>query len=236
MINENGINEILPTTEYLKALTGKFNLEIIFILSLPNKGIVKPLNIIQCSNIITLNLSKNKLSSIDEFISLTKMKHLDISFNQIKSVDSLSKIENLISLKAQGNQISKINNLDQWTKQMRCLNKIYFQQISGEAANPICKEEGYRDKLFKSIISLKFLDGTKNEISLISIAKEINSFKPKNEGDSLSIKFDFKKDKDFNVEALISGNKFEESMNEVNKKMEKLRSDLKNISKSIGAN
>ena len=81
------IKDINPTEEYLKAVTGKFDLETIFSLDLQNKSISKLSAIPNCTSLILLNLSKNKLTSVSSLSPLIQLNYLDLSFNSISSID-----------------------------------------------------------------------------------------------------------------------------------------------------
>ena len=208
-------------------------MDIVFSLILNNKEITKPIGISCCSNLIILNISKNKFTNIDDLSNLNKLKILDISFNSIKSVDALFKLEKLTNLKAQGNKIEKISNIDVWFKGLKSITKIYFQDVSGNNSNPLCKEDNYRSSFFQSSKSLKQLDGTKKDISLINEMNNIIKMKPKDNIDVNSFKFDFIEDKDFNVENLFQNAKYNESITSVNRNADKLKNEIQQALKGL---
>ena len=59
-------------------------------------------------------------------------------------------------------------------KQNVNLEKLYFQEVSGGAANPICKIENYRSEIIKLVPSLKSLDGVNKQYDPINLKD--NSF------------------------------------------------------------
>lgn len=183
--------ETIPTAEYIKALSCRFDLGTVFNLNLSNKSITKLSAITSCVNLVVLNLSKNNLFSLNDFDKLTKLAMLDISFNQITSVEQLTGLSRLTTLIAQGNQIEIPNNLEKWVGSLKSISKIYFQEISGNNTNPICFSENYRDNMFKYAKTLRSLDGSPPDINIIDTIKNID-FKVPKEINANQINFDFK--------------------------------------------
>ena len=104
--------------DYLKAVSGKFDLETIFNLDLNGKsktdlitGISKVGSLVQCSNLVFLNLKSNKISSLTGLGSLAQLIILDLSFNMLTTIDSLEEIPKLKYLKLQGNKIDKFKSV-----------------------------------------------------------------------------------------------------------------------------
>jgi internalin A len=97
--------------EFLKAVSGKFELETVFILNLAEKNIFKMNAILKCKNLVSLNLSKNKLTSISGIENLPELIFLDLSFNQLISIDGLEFLTKVKHLKLQGNKIDKPKNV-----------------------------------------------------------------------------------------------------------------------------
>lgn len=228
--------EIVLSEEYLKSYTGKFSLDIIFNLSITEGRITRLSNIPNCINLITLNLSKNNLSNIDTLSNLTKLKILNISFNNITSIDSLYKLNKLTSLYCQGNQIENIS-FEKVFSGLSSLKKIYLKNVSGTFSNPICKSITYRNDIFTYSKSIIFIDGTKKGIDFEREVKEIVL--------SLKTKTDFsEKEKEINsllsssskvlseklkVDEIFNSINYYECMSSVDKNLEKLRKDVKQL-------
>ena len=157
------IKEINLSEEYLKAVTGKFDLETIFNLELPNKNISKLGAIPKCTSILFLDLSQNNLSSISGLEKLSNMMFLDLSFNNISNISPLQYLKELINVKLQGNNIngpppSILANLKK-------LEKITFYALPFQdkpdvnTSNPICDIEDYREKMLECLPQINYLDG-----------------------------------------------------------------------------
>jgi Leucine-rich repeat (LRR) protein len=159
------IKETNVSVDYLKAITGKFDLETIFNLNLKEKNISKLNAITKCKSLTFLVLSNNKISSISGIDNLRDLRYLDLSFNQLISIDGLEYMIKLKSLKLVGNKIDYTKNFQKF-KNLTSLEKLFFQEIScNEAtANPICKMNNYRNEMFKIFVSLKNLDGFRKEM------------------------------------------------------------------------
>lgn len=49
---------------------------------------------------------------------------------------------------------------------MSNLSKLWFQEVNGTGANPICKIDNYKNEMFKTFQNLKSLDGIKKEFEV----------------------------------------------------------------------
>ena len=70
-------------------------------------------------------------------------------------------------------------------KQNVNLEKLFFQEVSGTAANPICKMENYRYEIIKLVPNLKSLDGVIKQYEAINLKDsifnvDISKIDPKN--------------------------------------------------------
>ena len=133
-----------------------------------NIGISKIGAMSQCSNLVFLNLKSNKLSNLTG-LCLNQLVMLDLSFNMITNLDTLDEMSKLKYLKLQGNKIDKFksvhNNIIKITKlkSFKSLENVLLQEVNGNAANPICKLENYRNEVFSIAPSLKSLDSIRRE-------------------------------------------------------------------------
>ena len=87
------IKEVNLTDEYLKAITGKFDLETVFNLELVNKSIGSLGSIPKCTSLLYLDLSHNNISSInglDNLDSLVHIMFIDLSYNKISNISNIA--------------------------------------------------------------------------------------------------------------------------------------------------
>ena len=119
------IKETVITDQYLKAVTGKFDLEIIFELVLEKKNIIALGSIPKCISLVYLNLSQNKLSSIESITPLSELKFLDLSINNISDITPLQDLLELRSINLYGNKIS--GPPPSWLKKLTKLEKLNFK-------------------------------------------------------------------------------------------------------------
>jgi hypothetical protein len=159
MIKETNLSD-----GYLKAISGKFDVDIIFSLNLKDKSINKLNSVIKCKNLVFLNLSNNKISNISGIDGLKELVYLNMSFNQLWSIDGIEFLIKLKHLKLAGNKIDNSKNFIKF-KSLTNLTKLYFQEVSHNdaTANPICKIQDYRNEMFKIFVNLKALDGVKKD-------------------------------------------------------------------------
>jgi len=183
------IKEINATKEYLKAITGKFDIETIFVLNLKEKNVNKLNAIVMCLNLTVLNLSYNKMNSVSGIGALKVLKFLDLSYNQITNIDDLECLSGLKNLNLQGNKIDMPKNFAQRFKNMISLEKLAFQEfdMSKKSQNPICKIQNYRNEIFNVFLNLKFLDLVRKDSEGL-----VETFKEK-EKENLIETFEFKK-------------------------------------------
>ena len=234
------IKEINPSVEYLKAITGKFDLETVFNLSLEGKSISKLNAIPQCTSLIFLNLSNNKISSINGLNNLSQFVFLDLSFNNISSIDGLEVLLNLKHLKLHGNNIN--GPLPSKFKKLKRIEKITFQIMAFEddkernTSNPICKTDNYRKNILEMFPSLKMLDGIPRDMEafLVEDEEEDNSLNEKL--DPKNFNFDFENKIKFEPNEIISDEdiqgikkNIEEKYAEFQKGIEELKASLKEI-------
>ncbi len=234
------IKEINPSVEYLKAITGKFDLETVFNLTLENKSISKLNAIPQCTSLVLLNLSKNKLTSISGLNKMIQLVFLDLSFNNISNIDGLEVLINLKHLKLHGNNIN--GPLPNKFKKLKRIEKITFQIMSFEddkdinTSNPICQTANYRQNILDMFPSLKMLDGIPRDMDafLLEDEKEDNSLNDKL--DPKNFNFDFGDKIKFEPNEVISDEDIQEIKKNIEEKylefergIEELKASLKEI-------
>ena len=157
------IKDVNLSDEYLKAITGKFDLETVFNLELVNKSISNLGSIPKCTSLLYLDLNHNNLSSISGIQSLVHVMFLDLSYNKISDISYLHTFRDLINCKLQGNNIS--GPFPSFFAKMAKLEKLTFHEypVTGQpninTSNPLCKNDNYRQEVLNAVPQLMWLDG-----------------------------------------------------------------------------
>ena len=157
------IKEVELTDEYLKAITGKFDLQTVFNLELVSKNIGGLGSVPKCTSLLYLDLSHNNISSLNGIEKLVRIMFLDLSYNKLSNISNLSSLRDLINCKLQGNNIS--GSIPSFFANLKKLEKLTFSEPPLEdkpdlnTSNPICKNNNYREDTLDAIPQLKWLDG-----------------------------------------------------------------------------
>ena len=234
------IKEVNLTDEYLKAVTGKFDLETIFNLELVSKNISNLGSVPKCTSLLYLYLSHNNIESIIGIENLVHIMFLDLSYNKISNISSLKSLRDLINCKLQGNNIS--GPLPSFFQGFKKLEKLTFHEVpmadkpDVNTSNPICESENYREEVLNSLPKLLWLDGIKRGMEEFSTDFEDtdNNLKEKLNPNNYNFSFDGKIKLDpeeilpkENVE--IVKKNIEEQYNEFQKCLEQVKKELEEI-------
>ena len=233
-------DEIILSDEYLKSLTGKFDLEIIFNLELVNKDIKDIGSIPKCTSLLYLDLSHNNISSINGIENLVNITFIDLSYNQISDISNLNTLRELINCKLQGNNIS--GPLPSFFAGFKKLEKLTFHEVPFQdnpdlnTSNPICESENYRKDILDSVPQLMWLDGIPRDMEAFSIEFNENDkdLKEKLNPNDFNFSFD-RKDKINKEEILPKENvdivkkNIEEQYNDFQKVIDKMKKELEEI-------
>ena len=192
------IKEVNLSDEYLKAITGKFDLETVFNLELVNKNISNLGSIPKCTSLLYLDLSHNNLSSIIGIQTLVHIMFLDLSFNNISDISYLHSLRDLINCKLQGNNIH--GPIPAFFAGMKKLEKLTFYEfpINGKpqinTSNPLCESSTYRDDVLNAVPQLMWLDGIPRGMEEFSndIKDDDNDIKEKLNPNNFNFSFDGK--------------------------------------------
>ena len=107
------MSEAKLTPLYLKTVSEKFDLETIFILDLKDKRVHGGIGSIpECTNLLQLDLSQNRITMLTGIDSLINLKIIDLSYNRLTTVDALKGCIQLESIFLQGNQIKDIGTIE----------------------------------------------------------------------------------------------------------------------------
>lgn len=77
------------TVPILKAITNKFSPAVIFTVVLNNQAITRIDALVECENVVVLNLRSNTIEDITPLKKLKQLKLVDLGDNSIKNIDAL---------------------------------------------------------------------------------------------------------------------------------------------------
>ena len=232
MLSKTNLSE-----EYLKAITGFFDLEIIFDLELTQKNIVSLGSLPKCISLVYLDLSQNKISDITEIDSLVELKFLDLSFNNISNITSLSNLLKLRNLKLQGNNIN--GPLPQCLKNLKKLEQLTFKTINFEenknlnVSNPICSMNDYRKNVFSCFTNLKWLDNLPKGMEEIEYDYKDDEEDKIDKIDVDSFKFNFNEEIKLDPNELISNEDIENAKKEIQDKYNEYERGVEEVKKEL---
>lgn len=231
------LKEINLSDEYLKAITGKFDLETIFNLDLVNKSLSNLGSIPKCTSLLFLDLSQNKLTSVNGLENLVNIMFLDLSFNEISNISPLSSLKELTNLKLHGNRISgPPPNIFSGLKK---LEKITFQIVpfhdkpEVNTSNPICSIDNYREQIFEAIPQIKWLDGIPKEMEPFSIENDDNSNEIKEKLNPDNFNFDFTDKVKLDAEEVIPQDNIYIVKKNIQDKYDEFQKCLEDVKKEI---
>ena len=224
--------------EYIKAVTGSFDLETIFDLELTQKHITSLGSLPKCVSLVYLDLSQNRITEIIGIDNLIELEFLDLSFNNITNISPLGGLLKLRNVKLQGNNID--GPLPGSLKSMKKLEKISFKCIDMEDGknknntNPICSMNNYRKNVFEFFSNLKWLDNIPKGMEEVDYniynEEEDNDIKQINVND---YKFDFSNDIKLNVDEFISKEDIDNTKKEINNKYLEYEKGIEEIKKEL---
>jgi Leucine-rich repeat (LRR) protein len=146
--------------DFLKKETCNFDLECVFSLDLSRKDISEINDLKECSNLEILNLFNNQLVDL-KFLSSNNQSllYLNVSYNKIVSLDGLENLKNLKTLNLAGNQIEDINEFSK-LKNLSNLFQINVNDPKRSLTNPFCIQcPNYVMEIKKLLPNLECLDG-----------------------------------------------------------------------------
>jgi len=159
----------------IKLKSKEFDLKTILRLDLSNLSLPVMSGLSNCRNMISLNLSRNKIEKIVGFEDLGNLECLDLSFNCLKSIGPLKReyqtevnesasLPNKLKLLAlHGNQIAKIDDVYNLSP-LLLLEELSFRiSTHGEEneykhSNPLCSNKLYVAYVMKAFPRLFMLD------------------------------------------------------------------------------
>ena len=232
MLSKTNLSE-----EYLKAITGFFDLEIIFDIELNQKNISSLGSLPKCTSLVYLDLSQNKISDITEIDSLIELKFLDLSFNDISNITPLASLLKLRNLKLQGNKIN--GPLPNCLKNLKKLEQLSFKTVNIEenkninVSNPICDMNDYRNHVFHCFTNLKWLDNLPKGMEEVDYQYNDDDDDDIKKIDVNDYKFDFGEEIKLNADEFISNEDMENSKKKILNKYKEYEKGVEEIKKEL---
>ena len=223
--------------DYLKSVTGFFDLEIIFDLELTQKNIMTLGSLPKCVSLVYLDLSQNKISDITEIDSLIELKFLDLSFNNISNITPLSSLLKLRNLKLQGNNVD--GPLPNCLKNLKKLEQLTFKTVNFEenkninVSNPICSMNNYRDEIFACFTNLKWLDNLPKGMEEIDCNYNDDEDDMEKKIDVDSFKFNFNEEIKLDPNELISNEDMDNAKKEIQDKYNEYQKGIEELKKEL---
>ena len=223
--------------DYLKSVTGFFDLEIIFDLELNQKNIASLGSLPKCVSLVYLDLSQNKISDITEIDSLIELKFLDLSFNNISNITPLSSLLKLRNLKLQGNNVN--GPLPNCLKNLKKLEQLTFKTVNLEenkninVSNPICSMNNYRDAVFACFTNLKWLDNLPKGMEEIDCDYNDDEDDMEKKIDVDSFKFNFNEEIKLDPNELISNEDMDNTKKEIQDKYNEYEKGIEELKKEL---
>ncbi len=223
--------------EYIKAVTGSFDLETIFDLELTQKHITSLGSLPKCISLVYLDLSQNRITDINGIDNLIELEFLDLSFNKISNIAPLGALLKLRNLKLQGNNIDA--PLPGSLKSLKKLEKISFKRIDMEDgknknnSNPICSTNNYRKSIFEMFTNLKWLDNLPKGMEEVDYQYNDDDDEDIKKIDVNDYKFDFGEEIKLNADEFISNEEMENSKKEILNKYKEYEKGVEEIKKEL---
>ena len=223
--------------DYLKSVTGFFDLEIIFDLELTQKNIMTLGSLPKCVSLVYLDLSQNKISDITEIDTLVELKFLDLSFNNISNITPLGSLLKLRNLKLQGNNIN--GPLPNILKNLKKLEQLTFKTVNFEenkninVSNPICSMTNYRNEIFTCFTNLKWLDNLPKGMEEIECNYNDDEDDKENKIDVDSFKFNFDEEIKLDSNELISNEDIDNAKKEIQDKYQEYEKGIEELKKEL---
>ena len=223
--------------EYIKSVTGSFDLETIFDLELTQKNITSLGSLPKCISLVYLDLSQNRITEIHGIDCLIELEFLDLSFNNISNIAPLGALLKLRNLKLQGNNIDA--PLPGSLKSLKKLEKISFKCIDmGDGknknnANPICSTSNYRKNIFDMFTNLKWLDNLPKGMEEVDYEYKDDDDDDIKKIDVNDYKFDFGEEIKLNSDEFISKEDMDNSKKEIMDKYREYEQGVAEIKKEL---
>ncbi|KAL6751249.1 hypothetical protein V8C86DRAFT_2781648 [Haematococcus lacustris] len=152
--------------EDIKAAASRFDLEIVFSLTMPGRGLTSITSLAPCINLTDLSLPDNKIAKLEGLEPLTQLRRLNLARNQISKLEGLWHLNHLECLRLEGNRLEQVTSLSlKQLAELPALRIFYLQNIDLSCCNPCCKLPGYKAAVLKALPMLQNLDGVRSPLT-----------------------------------------------------------------------
>jgi len=155
----------------VKRVSGHYDPSAIQILDL-SRAQLKLMNcfqLLQWNSLISLDLSHNKIRSIEGLQSLSRLERLDLSFNNLKDIPERfisNSNNNLQSLRLEGNvELKDVECIRRLSIVSGTLTRLAFQRVESRDACPLCQCAEYHALIFEVCPSLITIDEGSVEVT-----------------------------------------------------------------------
>jgi len=142
----------------IKAVSGEFDLESVYKLTLNRMNIRAIENLEGCVNLQELNLSNNEIERIQGLEKLQSLRKITLTSNKISSLQGLDKCAALEHIFVQDNMIDNISEIAN-VSALKNLKSLYLRNIDGSQKNPVCDHPSYRSSIVRQLPHISILDG-----------------------------------------------------------------------------
>ncbi|KAL5249063.1 hypothetical protein ACHWQZ_G018040 [Mnemiopsis leidyi] len=141
--------------QFVKRLTGDFDLSCVIHVHAKNTGIENLGCVYMCENLVSLDVSYNKVHDLSPLFKLQSLQILDLSNNKLSSLKGLEYMPALSSLNVSGNELASLESL-KLLETIPNLRKVIMKD--GNVGNPVCHLDSYPNKLKALLPDLVMLD------------------------------------------------------------------------------
>ncbi|GFH16956.1 protein phosphatase 1 regulatory subunit 7 [Haematococcus lacustris] len=116
--------------EDIKAAASRFDLEIVFSLTMPGRGLTSITSLAPCINLTDLSLPDNKIAKLEGLEPLTQLRRLNLARNQISKLEGLWHLNHLECLRLEGNRLEQVTSLSlKQLAELPALRILYLQLL-----------------------------------------------------------------------------------------------------------
>lgn len=143
----------------MKKASGEYDCEVVLRLNLEGLGLTSIGNLASCTILRDLFLAKNEISDVNPLKVLSEsLERLDLSFNKISSIDALESLQKLTWLDVKGNQLGSFDSIS-CLSSMQKLQSLFLQTVDSTYQNGVCKLTSYSSRIMQLNPNLIILDG-----------------------------------------------------------------------------
>lgn len=154
----NGNTDII-TKDVLKRKTLEFDIGCIYNLNLSLLGIFDLGCIGECTELVVLDLSSNKISNVKPLATLKQLQILKLQSNRIADLNGLDELVSLYSLDVAGNFLNSVHALFP-LRNLEKFENLRLSNLAKNLANPVCESNSnYRQEILQLLPRLKLLEG-----------------------------------------------------------------------------